>query len=55
MGGRRLPGVREMSDQLEGDDGADARPVPPSPLTEATESLWKRSEGSTLAMVEKDA
>ena len=30
-------------------------PVPLVPLTEATDSLLKRSEGRTLAMVEKEA
>ena len=30
-------------------------PVPLMPLTEATDSLLKRSEGRTLAMVEKEA
>ncbi len=32
-----------------------AAPVPLNQLTEATESLWKRSDGSTLAMVVKEA
>jgi hypothetical protein len=32
-----------------------AAPVPLNPLTEATESLWKRSDGSTLVMVVKEA